>query len=179
MIDLLSTTQILLSDAGYTTRLISLGATPLVCFEDDVVVGFACIFDSPQSLLSGWRERELAILNRFAPSFRSAGDKAWNVYSVFLCGPTTGLVEAREIRWIEEDLERTRKIAACGIASRQDLVRTLLPVMALQYQPVLRAEDATERLQRRISSISPNVARLVLDSDTAPTDVAQLLGDSP
>ena len=83
------------------------------------------------------------------------------------------------LRWIEEDLERTRKIAACGIASREELVRVLLPVLPLQYQPELRAEDVTERLRRRIAAIAPNVVEVALDEAVSPVEVVRILGDGP
>lgn len=179
MIDLLSMAQVVLRDAGFSTRLASLDGTALVCFEDNALVGFCCTFDHPERLLAEWRARELALLTRFAASFRSAGDKAWNVYCAFLCGSQTDPAQTREIRWIEEDLERTRKIAACGIASREELVRVLLPVLPLQYQPELRAEDVTERLRRRIAAIAPNVVEVALDEAVSPVEVVRILGDGP
>lgn len=73
MIDLLSTAQILLRDADFTTRLASLDLKNLVCFEDDTLVGFCYVFKDPQSLLAEWKARESSILTRFASSFGSAG----------------------------------------------------------------------------------------------------------
>ncbi len=118
----------------------------------------------------------MSLLTRFAAGFRTAGEKAWNVYCVFLCGSAADSVQNRQVRWIEENLERTRKIAACGLASREDLLRALLPVLPLQYQPVLRAEDVTERLQTRIRTIVPRASHVVLDQAVSPAEVVRLLG---
>jgi hypothetical protein len=179
MIDLLSTAQILLRDADFTTRLDSLDQKNLVCFEDDTLVGFCYEFKDPQSLLAEWKARESSILTRFASSFRSAGDKAWNVYCAFLCESPADPVQTREVHWIEENLERTRKIAACGIGTRDELVRVLLPLLPIQYQPKLRAEDVTERLERRIVAIAPKAAHVALDETVSPVEVIRLLGDTP
>lgn len=179
MIDLLSTSQILLRDADFTVRLNSVGHVPVVCFEDNALLGFCSAFEQPQELIDGWKAFEREILTRFAPSIRTAGEKAWNVYCVFLCGASADAAQKRAISWIEEDLERTRKIAGCDIASREDLVRVLLPVLPVQYQPALQHEDLTARLQRRIADIAPQAAQALLDLDISATEAARLLGERP
>lgn len=87
------------------------------------------------------------------------------------------MIQSREVRWIEEDLEKTRKIAACGVASREELLRALLPVLPLQYQPVLRPENVTERLESRIRNIAPTAFDFVLDQSVHPAEVVKLLGE--
>ncbi len=176
MIDVLSTMQVVLREAGFTTRLTSIDRSSMVCFEDDTLIGFGCVFDDPSSLLTRWKATEKLILTRYAARFRIAGEKAWNVYCVFLCGSAADSIQNRQVRWIEEDLERTRKVAACGLASREDLLRALLPVLPLQDQPVLRAEDVTERLQTRIRTIAPRASDVVLDQAVSPAEVVWLLG---
>lgn len=179
MIDVLSTLQVVLREASFTTRLTSIDRSRIVSFEDDTLIGFGCIFDDPGALLERWKSTELSLLRRYAAGFRTAGEKAWNVYCVFLCGSDADPIQNRQVRWIEEDLERTRKIAACGLASREDLLRALLPVLPLRYQPVLRAENVTERLQTRIHTIAPRASRIVLDQAVSPAEVARLLGGRP
>jgi hypothetical protein len=176
MIDVLSTMQVVLREAGFTTRLDSVDRSPIVCFEDDVLTGFGCIFEDPGSLLSKWKTSEMSLLMRYAPGLRAAGEKAWNVYCLFFCGLPGAPDQIRQIHWIEEDLERTRKVAACGLASREDLVRALLPVLPLQYQPLLQPEDVTERLRARIRAISPSASDIVLDESVSVTEVVRLLG---
>lgn len=176
MIDVLSTMQVVLREAGYIARLISIDRFPVVHFEDDTLMGFGCVFDNPDELLGRWKILETSLLMRYAPRLRIAGEKAWNVYCVFLCGSAADSVQNRQVRWLEEDLERTRKVAACGIDSREDLMRVLLPVLPLQHQPVLRAEDVTERLKRRILNIAPRAADVALDEAVSVAEVVRLLG---
>lgn len=176
MIDLLSTLQVVLREAGFDTRLTSIDRSSVVCFEDDAIMGFGCVFDEPADLLMRWKVLEMSLLKRYAPNFRAAGEKAWNVYFVFLCPIVTDPIQNREVRWIEEDLERTRKIAACGLSSREDLLLALLPILPLQFQPVLRAEDVTERLQTRVCTIAPRAPHVVLDLSISPDEVVRLLG---
>ncbi|MFZ0928497.1 MAG: hypothetical protein WAN11_07845 [Syntrophobacteraceae bacterium] len=176
MIDVFSILQVLLREAGFITHLDSIDRTSIACFEDDVLSGFCCVFEEPESLLSRWKAMEMSFLKRYAPSLRTAGEKAWNVYCVFLCSPPADADQKRQVHWIEEDLNRTRKLAACGLTSRHDLVRTLLPILPLQYQPVVRPDDVTERLRTRIRIISPNASDIVLDESVAPAEVVRLLG---
>ena len=176
MIDVLSTTQVVLQEAGFITHLTSIDRSPIVCFEDDVLLGFGCVFDNPPALLERWKAMEMALIKRFAQSIRIAGEKAWNVYFLFLCGASANPSQNREVRWIEEDLERTRKIAACGLASREELLRALMPILPLQNQPELRAEDITGRLLRRIHTIAPTAPNIVLDQSVFPSEVIRILG---
>lgn len=177
MIDVLSTLHVVLREAGFTTCLTSIDHSPIVSFEDDTLIGFGCVFDDPGALLARWKSTEMLLLKRYAAGFRIAGEKAWNVYCVFLCGSLADSIQNRQVRWIEEDLERTRKVAACSLASREDLLRALLPILPLQYQPVLRAEDVTERLQTRIRTIAPRTPHVVLDQAVSPAEVVRLLGE--
>jgi hypothetical protein len=177
MIDLLSTSQVLLKDAGYTVRLSSLQRSSMVCFEDSAVVGFCAVFETPIEMIRKWKMYEDEILVRFSPSFRAAGDKAWNVYCIFLCGTDPTKNEKREVGFIEEGLERTRKIAACGVSSREALVRALLPILPIQNQPVLTDFDVTERLKRRIGDIAPNAKEVALDDAIPAAEIVRLLGE--
>jgi len=176
MTDVLSTTHVLLREAGFTTHLASIDGSSILCFEDDVLIGFCRVFEDPESLLRSWKDAERSLLEHYASSLRAAGEKAWNVYCVFLCGLAAGPDRSRQVRWIEEDLDRTRKVAACDLASREDLVRALLPVLPLQYEPMLRPEDVTERLRTRIRAISPRVSDTALDESVSPAEVVRLLG---
>lgn len=179
MIDLLSTCQMLLHGAGFTVRLSYVGDKPVVCFEDNALFGFCSAFAETDEMIRGWKSFESEILNRFAGDIRGAGEKAWNVYCVFLCGESGDTTQKRAVSWIEEDLGRTRKVAACDIASRDDLIRVLLPLLPMQYQPALQNEDATARLQKRISDIAPQAAHAVLDSDFPIAEAIRLLGERP
>lgn len=177
MIDLLSATRAVLTESGFVTRLATVERLPILRFEDEALLGFACVFDSPDDLLQRWKPTELSLLKHYSATLRVAGDKAWNVYCVFLCRSAADPEESRQVRWVEEDLERTRKVTSCGLASREDLVRALLPLLSLQQQPVLGAEDVRERLQRRILAIAPKVADVALDEAVPIAEVVRLLGE--
>ncbi|RUX25828.1 hypothetical protein EOA13_25840 [Mesorhizobium sp. M7A.F.Ca.US.011.01.1.1] len=177
MIDLLSMTQVLLKEAGFDARLVSLNKAPLLCFEDSALLGFCYTFESADQLLREWQKVETDVLIRFAPNFRAAGDKAWNVYCAFLSEDAPTDEQAREIGWIEEDLQRTRKIAACGIADRRALIASLLPLLPVQYQPILPDSDVTERLKRRVADISPNVVQTALDESVSVAEVVRRMGE--
>jgi hypothetical protein len=168
--------QGVLQEGGYRTWLAPIDNRTSVCFEDEAVMGFAVLFDEPTGLLSGWRGAEAAFLQQNGGTIRMAGDKAWNVYSVFLVTATAASDDAREIRLIEEDLERTRKIAASGVDHREALVAALLPLLPLQQQPVLEREDVAERFRRRVLTIAPSVADTFLDENIPARDVALRLG---
>ena len=51
MTEITSTVQIVLQEAGYATWLVPTEQHTAVCFEDDALMGFACIFDEPSRLL--------------------------------------------------------------------------------------------------------------------------------
>ena len=179
MTDITAIVQIVLEEAGYSVWLVSVDQQTSVCFEDEAVMGFACIFANAEELLSRWHSLKSTLLNRHAARFRAAQDKAWNVYAVFLCGQESSEDQAREIRAIDENLERTRKIAACGLSGKEDVVTALLPILPIQYRPLLETEDLTERLRKRIAAIAPSVADVALNEDVAARDVAALLGAKP
>jgi hypothetical protein len=176
MTDLTSTGQIVLQEAGYKTWLASVERLTAVCFEDDAIMGFACVFANAKSLLDHWRTVEIALLNRYAPRLREAEDKAWNIYSIFLSSDSASESQVREVRPIDEDLERTRKIAACGLAGHNEVVVAMLPVLPIQYRPRLEGEDLTERLRKRIASFAPAAAVVALNEQVAPAEVVRLLG---
>jgi hypothetical protein len=178
MMDLKSPVQVVLQDAGYETWLLSVDGLPAVGFEDNAVMGFVCLFEDAPSLLHRWRDLETKLLTVHASSLQKAGEKTWNIYSVFLSSGSADETQLREIRWIEEDLERTRKIAACGLSSRDEIVKALLPLLPIQRQPLLDSEDfdLTQRLRKRIASIAPEAANAVLDDAVTPAEVVRLLG---
>ncbi len=177
MIDLLAQIQGTLEGARYSTWLTELENLRVICFEDDVIFGFVSVFSKPNDLITRWRDTETSILRRFAPNIRGAGDKAWNVYSIFICTEATSDTESREIRWIEENLERTRKLTANGVVTREDVTNALLPLLPIQHQPLLLADNIRERLKRRIQAIAPRAAAVALDNETPAIEVARLLGE--
>jgi hypothetical protein len=176
MTDLKSTLQVVLQESGFRTSLVPVDGLVSVCFEDEDILGFACIFEDVRTLLARWEGIETTLLVQHASHLQIAGDKSWNVYCVFLSSGSASKTGQHELNWIEENQERTRKIAASGINGQEELVGALLPVLPLQYRAVLSAEDLTERLRKRIDTISPAAAPAALDDKVSPAEVARLLG---
>jgi hypothetical protein len=178
MTDLKPMLQALLQEAGYQTWFVAIDRYEVIAFEDDAAMGFACIFERSEVLLKEWQNLETRFLMNFAPALKRAGEKTWNVYSVLLCAESAPEDEARAIRWIEENLERTRKITGIVPNGRSDLITALLPLLPIQYQPRLDSEDfdLTQRLRRRIASIAAPAEHAALDDGVAASEVVRLLG---
>ncbi|SFJ53556.1 hypothetical protein SAMN04487925_108264 [Bradyrhizobium sp. cf659] len=140
------------------------------------MLGFGYIFDDPQTLIERWQAQEAATLNRFASRLREANDKAWNIYSLFICAAPADEEQSRLIRQIEENLERTRKIAACGVGTVDEVITALLPILPLQYRPSLEQENYADRLRRRIADFAPEAADAALNEDVPAAEVAAMLG---
>jgi hypothetical protein len=177
--DILPMLQTLLRQAAYSTRLAAVGDRAVLMFEDDSVIGFATEFETAQDLIANWQSVESKLVERFGESFRSAGDKAWNVYMLLLSSGRATAEQTREVQWIEENLDRTRKLAACGVSSREALVRVVYPVLPIQHQPNLKTEDVSERLLRTLRATAPTVARVALDESVPPSEIVRLLGETP
>lgn len=176
--DLIASTQALLQAAGYGTRVQPVAGTRVLQFEDEALMGFACEFSTSDELLEGWRPMETRLLEHHAGILRSAREKAWNVYCVFLTVEAAEENTARRVRWIEENLERTRKLTGCGASSREALQHILLPLLPLQHQAAVTPEDTTQRLLRRIKGIAPAIADIALAERVPAAEVIRQLRES-
>jgi hypothetical protein len=176
MTTLASHVQTILQDAGFSSWSASFREAEVYEFEDEALIGFVGLFLDPQALLSCWHSLETAFINKHAARLRTAGEKAWNVYSVFLSASAGTPEHERQVRWIEENLERSRKITACSIQTRDDVLTALLPLLPIVAKPILENEDPTSRLRRRIAAIAPGIEATALDTNVAATDIARLLG---
>jgi hypothetical protein len=175
MTEIFSTVQTLLRDSGYRTRLLPFEQSTVLCFEDESILGFCYIFPSPDMLLASWTAIESQLLSHHTVRFRLAGDKAWNIYSVFLTEGEANSSQTREIRWIEENLDRTRKIAASGISTKENVLQALLPLLRLQYRPIVEMDSFSDRLKNRIATIAPSAANVVLNDDVPAIEVVRIL----
>ena len=113
------------------------------------------------------------MLSRYATALRSAGAKAWNVYSVFLTQEVSPTL-VRKIERIEEDFTMARKIARVGIKTNEDLIRALLPLLPVRAQPSIGGTDYGERLRSRLQDV-PKDALEALFGRVSPIDVARFL----
>jgi hypothetical protein len=170
--------EIVLRQAEYETWLWNAGSAPVVCFENDAVVGFVHIFSDPEALRAGWSRAQDIALGRHAPALRVAGDKAWNVYSVFLTEGPVSLHLGRDIEGIEEDFAMTRKIVRAGIATTIDITRVLLPLLPIQSRPVVEVGNYLERLQTHLTDL-PDEAMEAFLGRAAPMDIVATLAGAP
>ena len=179
MIDILSATHTVLREQQFATRIIALGKESALLFEDESLLGFVYVFDATETMIESWAQVERAFLQIYSPRFRDAGDKAWNVYSIFMSAEDGAEPVRRRVRWIEEDLRLTRKLTGCGINTRQDLINVLLPLLALQQKPFLQSDDFGKRLKRRLQSFAPTVVETLTDERIETREIARILRDIP
>jgi hypothetical protein len=167
--DILTDARAQLSEAGYDAWLWQSQNAVALCFEDDSIIGFLHQFDSASQLLEQWQGRESAILTSYAPSLRASGQKAWNVYSVFLTDERCDMPVARRVMQLDENFENTRKIARPHVASTDMLKRALLPLLPIQSNINLLREDVQPLLRSRFENVvKPSLAEAVLS--LAPND---------
>jgi hypothetical protein len=63
MIDLMTGSLTILRENGLATRLMQLGNNTVASFEDDSILGFVYMFETPYELISGWKEAEQGFLS--------------------------------------------------------------------------------------------------------------------
>jgi len=171
--DIATQAQIVLRQAGFETWPLTTLQPTVTCFESSSIIGFLHVFQSGTELLTSWEARQKAVLARYAPAFRVAGAKAWNVYSVLLAEAATP-IESQAIAEIEENFSLTRKIARTGIQTQHDLEQALLPLRRIQSQPVVSESNFEARLRDQLI-LQPDSAIDALLGDADPSDVAQIL----
>ncbi|WP_435655976.1 hypothetical protein [Brucella pituitosa] len=174
MMDIYIQSEILLRDAQYDTWTWTGPSGPVTCFENAALMGFVHVFDTADALLGSWEERQKLALARHATFLRSAGAKAWNVYSLFLTEDSDAR-RGREIERIEEDFSLTRKIARASIRTADDIEMALLPLLSIRSKPLLGAANFEMRLRTRLKEMSPDGVTAFLNEAT-PADVARILG---
>jgi hypothetical protein len=167
--DIASQTEILLRDAGYETWLWTGPTAPVVVFESQTVAGFVHVFADGQALLKTWFEAQRQTLDRHALLLRAAGDKAWNVYAVFLAGTATP-DEIREIERLDEDFALTRKIGRANLQVSDELRTALLPLLPIQSSGMAQASRFEDLLRGRVK----NVPEKVVDAFLGPAKAADV-----
>jgi hypothetical protein len=171
--DISTQAEIDLREADYETWTWSGGMVPVVCFENQATIGFLHVFLSADKLLADWEQAQKVVLSRYTAALRSAGAKAWNVYSVFLTHEVSPTL-VRRIERIEEDFTMARKIARVGIKTNEDLIGALLPLLPVRAQPSIGKTDYEERLRSRLQDV-PDEALEAFLGRVSPIDVARIL----
>lgn len=166
--------EIVLRNAHYETWTWASPNGGVTCFESAAIMGFVHVFDTAAALMNGWQSIQKIALARHAATLRSAGTKAWNVYSVFLTADS-GSPPPREIERIDEDFTLTRKIARSYVTTPDDVVRALLPLIAIRSHPQLGASNFEARLRSRLKNVPSHAVSAFLN-DAPTTEVARILG---
>ena len=174
--DITKEIEIVLRDANYATWQWTDGPVPVVCFENDEVIGFVHVFGLVSELLSDWEKSQDATLSRFRPALKNAGEKAWNVYSIFLAEDKHDESLQLRLDHIEENFRLTRKIARDGIGTKEGVISALLPLLPVRYRPQIDESNFHSRLLDRLSDISPDGATALLKGASA-VDIAQILAE--
>ena len=174
--DLQKETEIVLRDGGYETWPWQKGLVPAVCFEDELILGFVHYFASTDDLVSKWEDAQSTALLRFRPALRNAGEKAWNVYSIFITVDVADDSMTSKLDSIEENFEQTRKLVRTGVISTANLKNALLPLLPIQNRPQINESNMEERLRVTLQEINPAAAKAFLGKAT-PIDIAQILAE--
>ena len=174
--DLKKETEIVLRDAGFETWPWENGPVPVVCFENDASLGFVHFFDGAVELQEGWQGAQDASLARFTLALRGAGEKAWNVYAIFLAKEPADDGSVASLDRIEENFSYTRKIVRAGIRSQEELTGALLPLLPIRNSPRIDASNFEARLDAALQKIHPKGGRALL-GNAKPVDIAQILAE--
>src|SRR5260370_13921864 len=95
-------------EAGFAVSQISMAKRAVLTFESPTVLGFVFGYDKAEELVSNWmKDADEAVAN-FQFGLRRAGEKAWNVYAVFLAAINAGYAGSIRISAFEDALRAVR-----------------------------------------------------------------------
>lgn len=174
--DISKETEKIMRNAGFETWSWTQGPVPVVCFENEAVLGFVHVFPSSTELIENWEQSQDATLARFRPALKNAGEKAWNVYSIFLAATTSKNFSTKHLDLVEEDFRLTRKIARGGINSIEGLTNALLPLLPIRNRPEVDEADFDQRLRVSLEEISEAGTKAFFKG-ARPADIAQILAE--
>ncbi len=173
--DIPTQAEIVLRSAGYETWTWGALPHPVVCFENAALAGFLHVFPSGEDLLAQWQGAQQATLSRHAAALRTAGSKAWNVYSILLSEAEAPQI-VRSIERIEEDFTLTRKIARVGVRTRVQLEHALMALTLVAAKPLLEEANFAARLRTRLTDVSESALTAFL-GETPAEELARMLGE--
>ena len=169
----------LLVQNSYRARPLTVDDQSAVCFEGETTMGCVFWFESADELVRGWQGLESAFLRTNAIGLRKAGEKTWNIYTVFLAGARASVEIERQLVVIEEDLSRTRKVARCGVIDDTSAADGLLPLLKLQRQAVLGQDDVIGAVRSRLEKRWPGAVPGLFSSVPDPLAVLDALRNKP
>ncbi|MBF2753680.1 MAG: hypothetical protein ISN29_00225 [Gammaproteobacteria bacterium AqS3] len=172
--DIARQSEIYLRGSGYDTwSWYSDNSHSITCFESATIMGFIYVFSSAEELISKWKFEQQKALSSHSAALRMSGDKAWNVYSVFLTGDKDQSRQ-REVEQIEEDFSLTRKIARVNINTSKDIEYALLPITEIKAKPIFSDAGFEDKFRSRLSSVSDDVLNAFL-GDQNSEEIAKML----
>lgn len=167
--------RIVLEAAGFVT-FANVPSPRSTTFEDLSVLGQLHVLDSADEILKDWENTQDSFLAENADRLLRDSTKAWNLYTVFLTAEVPPPDVERQLFKIEDDFRGTRKLVRAGVASRQDLLAAMAPILPFENLLTVGPVDARARLAERLASLSPALRNLGSEM-SAEAIVAALLGD--
>lgn len=176
LMDITAQAQVFLRNSAFRTRELKGDDALRVFFENSSLIGFLYVFESSKDLISNWEKYQATTINKYSAALRRTGNKASNVYSVFLTHDEANAETERRIANIEEDLTQTRKIARAKVRDRDDLRDALLPLLGISVRPVIEDSDFQERLRSKLRDISDEALGGFL-GEASPAEIVQILAE--
>jgi hypothetical protein len=171
---IIETARGILESGGYETAT-SNSLQDGFLFEDANVYGFLAALTA-DAILGSWEERQDAFVRQQSAMLSRVPSKAWNVYAVFLTSDNCTRQLRQSFASIEEDFRSARKIARCGIRTRDALQRALAPLLPLQYAQPIAEANTRDRLSND-PAISQQL-REMIEHGTPPSTISiRLLED--
>lgn len=175
--DISKETEIILRDNGYNTWQWTDSSQSVICFENESILGFIHIVSGCMEIIDKWRAIQDVTLARFKPELKKAGEKAWNVYSIFLTEGRADTQTKNMLNSIEENFQLTRKIVRAGINSQQQLIGALLPLLSIRNKPIFDESNFDEKLFTNLSKLHVEGAK-AFTKNIKPRDIAQILSEN-
>jgi hypothetical protein len=179
VIDMLSSSASILSEAGFSTQRASVAGREAIVFENNTTLGFVLFYDEAAELLHASSRDGEHLIKHHQFGLRRAGQKAWNTYMVFLTGGSVDHSQLAALAAIEEDLGGTRKIARADIRDPLDVREALLALLPIQAAPALDAVDMLAEIRERASEVAPRAIDAFLSTAAEDAVVLQVLEEEP
>jgi hypothetical protein len=138
------------------------------------VIGFIHAYPTAAALVESWSRDQRTVLARHSAALRAAGQKAWNVYSIFLTAEPAPHAQ-HAVDQIEEDFSLARKIARTSVRTADDVERALLSLTSVRAQPVLGDSNFQDRLRLKLKTM-PESALTAFFGPVSAEEVARILG---
>jgi hypothetical protein len=178
MIDILTVSAEVLTEAGFTTGRVSIYDREALAFEDATVLGFLFAYSNSAELIGAWEKDASRAIADHQFGLRRAAQKAWNAYVVLVAAEAGDYSHSAALAAIEEDLTGTRKIARAGVHDIADLRAALLTLLPLQAAAKLEAVDIQAEIRQRATELQPRAIDAFL-STAEDMVVIQVLEEAP